>query len=177
MEVLKDKRDMFGVDFDENKKALNQISTIRSKILKNELAGYITKFIKNELRNKEIQTKDIESKEEMQKEIDILLDRLLPSKDAQTDYQKRLWREKLKGFVESQIAHFKTGWKVVEREREFQGDIGGLTFKGRIDLSKPKIDILYLTDTISMLELRVKELESVDKPILSHRETQAYVRS
>ena len=68
MEVLKDKRDMFGVDFDENKKALNQISTIRSKILKNELAGYITKFIKNELRNKEIQTKDIESKEEMLEE-------------------------------------------------------------------------------------------------------------
>ena len=68
MEVLKDKRDMFGVDFDENKKALNQISTIRSKILKNALAGYITKFIKNELRNKEIQTKDIESKEEILEE-------------------------------------------------------------------------------------------------------------
>ena len=51
MEVLKDKRDMFGVDFDKNKEALNQISIIRSKMLRNELAGYITKFIKNELRN------------------------------------------------------------------------------------------------------------------------------
>ena len=51
MEVLKDQRDMFGVDFDKNKEALNKISVIRSKMLKNELAGYITKFIKNELRN------------------------------------------------------------------------------------------------------------------------------
>jgi len=51
IEVFKDNRDMFGVNFDENKEALNKISTITSKILKNELAGYITKFIKNELRN------------------------------------------------------------------------------------------------------------------------------
>ena len=34
MEVLKDQRDMFGVDFDQNKEALNKISTIRSKMLK-----------------------------------------------------------------------------------------------------------------------------------------------
>ena len=68
MEVLKDKRDMFGVDFDENKKALNQISTIRSKMLKNELAGYITKFIKNELRNEEEKTKAVESEEEIPEE-------------------------------------------------------------------------------------------------------------
>jgi len=33
-------------------------------------------------------------------------------------------------------------------------------FKGRIDPSKSKIDTLYLADTISMLELRIKELEA-----------------
>ena len=68
MEVLKDKRDMFGVDFDKNKEALNEISTIRSKILRNELAGYITKFIKNELRNEEDKTKAVESEEEILEE-------------------------------------------------------------------------------------------------------------
>ena len=68
MEVLKDKRDMFGVDFDKNKEALNQISTIRSKMLKNELAGYITKFIKNELRNEEVKTNAAESEEEIPEE-------------------------------------------------------------------------------------------------------------
>ena len=66
MEVLKDQRDMFGVDFDKNKEALNKISVIRSKMLKNELAGYITKFIKNELRNEEAKT--VQSKEEIPEE-------------------------------------------------------------------------------------------------------------
>ena len=63
MEVLKDNKDMFGVNFDENKKAL-KISTITSKILKNELAGYITKFIKNELRNETEKTELVENEED-----------------------------------------------------------------------------------------------------------------
>jgi len=73
------------------------------------------------------------SKEEMQKKLDILLDTLLPFENAKVNYQKLLWKEKLKGFVESQIAHFKAEWRVVEREKEFQLEIGGLKFKGRID--------------------------------------------
>jgi RecB family exonuclease len=73
------------------------------------------------------------SKEEMQKNINVLLDKLLPYEDAKTNYQKLLWKAKLKGFVESQVSHFKSGWKVVEREKEFQASIGGLKFKGRID--------------------------------------------
>ena len=68
MEVLKDSRDMFGVDFETNKEALNKVSTIRSKMLKNELAGYITKFIKNELRNEEAKTRAVESEEEIPEE-------------------------------------------------------------------------------------------------------------
>jgi len=50
-EVLKDHKDKVGDSLDENKAALNKISTITSNILKNEQAGYITKLIKNELRN------------------------------------------------------------------------------------------------------------------------------
>ena len=78
MEVLKDSRDMFGVDFDKNKEALNKISTIRSKMLKNELAGYITKFIKNELRNEEAKTKSVPSEEEVPEEP-------VPTKDESKD--------------------------------------------------------------------------------------------
>ena len=69
MEVLKDNKDMFGVNFDENKEALNKISTITSKILKNELAGYITKFIKNDLRNEAEKAESVESEEEIREEI------------------------------------------------------------------------------------------------------------
>lgn len=74
-----------------------------------------------------------DSKEEMTQALHKLIDELLPQDDAKIAYQKLLWKEKLKGFVERQIEHFKADWKVVEREKEFQGDIGGLRFKGRID--------------------------------------------
>lgn len=53
-EVLQNHQSKFGEDFAENKKTLNQISIIRSKGLKNELAGYITKFIKKENDNKKL---------------------------------------------------------------------------------------------------------------------------
>jgi len=65
MEVFKDNKDKFGINFDENKEVLNNISIIRSKILKNELAGYITKLIKNELRIKAEKTKSVESEEQL----------------------------------------------------------------------------------------------------------------
>ena len=67
MEVLKENRSMFGINFDENKEALNNISTITSKMLKNELAGYITKFIKNDLRNK---TELVENEEESSEDLE-----------------------------------------------------------------------------------------------------------
>ena len=51
MMILDDYKDQFGSSFDDNKKILNGISTIRSKSLKNKIAGYITKLIKNEIRN------------------------------------------------------------------------------------------------------------------------------
>ena len=49
-EVLNDHKSKFGEDFVENKKALNQVSIIRSKGLKNKVAGYITRFIKKQIR-------------------------------------------------------------------------------------------------------------------------------
>ena len=49
-EVLDKHQSKFGEDFADNKKILDQISIIRSKGLKNEVAGYITKFIKKQIR-------------------------------------------------------------------------------------------------------------------------------
>ncbi len=69
----------------------------------------------------------------------------MPFDDAQTQYKKLLWKEKLKGFVETQIDHFNAGWKVLEREKEFQSEIGGLKFKGRIDrIDQNETDTLVL---------------------------------
>jgi small subunit ribosomal protein S17e len=48
MIVLKDNKAKFGVDFNENKKMLDSLSTITSKALRNRVAGYITRLLKNE---------------------------------------------------------------------------------------------------------------------------------
>ncbi|MDD2452145.1 MAG: PD-(D/E)XK nuclease family protein, partial [Sulfurovum sp.] len=71
--------------------------------------------------------------EELEEKLYRLMDQLLPEEDAKTNYQKLLWKERLKGFIASQVFHFESGWEVVEREKEFSGEIGGLCFKGRID--------------------------------------------
>ena len=46
MDIINNNADSFGTDFTENKKILNKITIVRSKGLKNEIAGYITNFIK-----------------------------------------------------------------------------------------------------------------------------------
>jgi len=53
-EVLADHKSKFGEDFVENKKALNQVSIVRSKGLKNKVAGYITRFIKKQIREEKL---------------------------------------------------------------------------------------------------------------------------
>ena len=60
-EVLDIHKSKFGEDFADNKKVLDQISIIRSKGLKNEVAGYITKFIKKEIREEKSKQLRIES--------------------------------------------------------------------------------------------------------------------
>ena len=60
-EVLDKHKSKFGEDFADNKKILDQISIIRSKGLKNEVAGYITKFIKTEIREEKIKQARIAS--------------------------------------------------------------------------------------------------------------------
>jgi len=74
-EVLDGHKSKFGEDFADNKKALDQISIVRSKGLKNEIAGYITKFIKKEIREEKAKQARIEaSKSEEQSEIELTED-------------------------------------------------------------------------------------------------------
>ena len=53
-EVLEKYKAQFGEDFADNKKTLDQLSVIRSKGLKNKIAGYITKFIKKEIHDEKV---------------------------------------------------------------------------------------------------------------------------
>ncbi len=73
-EVLDVHKSKFGEDFADNKKVLDQISIIRSKGLKNEVAGYITKFIKKEVRDekaKQAQIESLQSEELAEQEVQV----------------------------------------------------------------------------------------------------------
>ncbi len=65
MKVLQDHKEKFGVDFAKNKQVLNDTCKISSKTLKNKLAGYITKFIKNEFNTKIEKAKRIANSKEV----------------------------------------------------------------------------------------------------------------
>ena len=78
MEILEEHKDKFGTDFAENKKILDGISIVRSKGLKNELAGFITKLIKRELREKK------EKEEQLEKEAQVTKEAEDPAKPIET---------------------------------------------------------------------------------------------
>ena len=53
-QVLDQHKSKFTENFTDNKKLLGDLAIIRSKGLKNEIAGYITKFIKKENYEQEL---------------------------------------------------------------------------------------------------------------------------
>ncbi len=59
LKILENHKAEFGTDFADNKKNLEQFAIIRSKGLKNEIAGFITKFLKHELLDKKKQEERI----------------------------------------------------------------------------------------------------------------------
>lgn len=68
-EVLALYKDKFGTDFAQNKNTLNQIAIVRSKGLKNEIAGYITTYIKREIEEQnEKEAQRIEAAESVEPE-------------------------------------------------------------------------------------------------------------
>jgi small subunit ribosomal protein S17e len=74
-EVMNDHKSKFNEDFVENKKALNQITIITSKGLKNKVAGYITRFIKKQNREEKLKqdrgSYDSTNTEEQESSLDV----------------------------------------------------------------------------------------------------------
>jgi small subunit ribosomal protein S17e len=75
--VLEKHKDKFTTNFAENKKTLDQLVVVRSKGLKNEVAGYITKLLKREVDTKttteqedqeDQEVEQVEAQEEAQEE-------------------------------------------------------------------------------------------------------------
>jgi small subunit ribosomal protein S17e len=53
MELMTTYKGKFDNDFAHNKQVLNEVAIVRSKGLKNEIAGYISTYIKRELEEKQ----------------------------------------------------------------------------------------------------------------------------
>ena len=47
-ELLEKYPDKFGLDFNANKHVISEVAIIRSKVLRNELAGYITAHLRRQ---------------------------------------------------------------------------------------------------------------------------------
>ena len=68
-EILNEYQNKFGTDFSNNKQLLNEISVIRSKSLKNKIAGYITKILQRKQKFEDRKKQLVENdKKELEKE-------------------------------------------------------------------------------------------------------------
>jgi small subunit ribosomal protein S17e len=47
-EILERYPENFGTDFDQNKASLKKIAVVRSKLLRNRIAGFITAYLRRE---------------------------------------------------------------------------------------------------------------------------------
>lgn len=82
-EVLEKHKSKFGEDFTKNKKSLDEIAIVRSKGLKNEVAGYITNFIKKENRETEFNlSKASQNEEDLEQTTEITTDLTSESEES-----------------------------------------------------------------------------------------------
>jgi len=85
LEVLKNYKNDFGTNFLDNKKTLEKISIIRSKGLKNEIAGYITKYINHELLDKKKKEERIAKQAKLDVALGENLDTVDPTIESTTE--------------------------------------------------------------------------------------------
>lgn len=67
-ELLQKNPDRFGLEFDANKKALNDLAIVRSKVLRNELAGYITSHLRKQAAQEKASMAAASGEEETEEE-------------------------------------------------------------------------------------------------------------
>lgn len=68
-ELLEKYPNKFGLEFDANKKALNEVAVVTSKVLRNELAGYITSHLRKQAAQEKASSAMAEAEEEEGEEV------------------------------------------------------------------------------------------------------------
>jgi len=106
-EVLNEYSERFGTDFSTNKQTLNEITVIRSKGLKNEIAGYITKMLQRQAKFEERKQMIIENEKKSQER-----------KKSRSKKQETEVTEQVESAEEVEIEVESTGESAVESEPE-----------------------------------------------------------
>ena len=70
-ELLTAYKEKFGTDFKENKKILDEIAIVRSKGLKNEIAGFITAHLRRELEEQKEKSEAIEEAQSVDSSVEM----------------------------------------------------------------------------------------------------------
>ena len=83
MQVLDQHKDKFTVDFADNKKILDQLAVVRSKGLKNEMAGYITKLLKREKEYLSSKEAPVEEEEVEESQVEAAEEEIVQESDTQ----------------------------------------------------------------------------------------------
>ena len=106
-EVLNEYSERFGTDFSTNKQTLNEITVIRSKGLKNEIAGYITKMLQRQAKFEERKQMiiDNEKKSQEYKKSRSKKQEVEPTEETQVEVEST---EELKVEPESVVSEEKT---------------------------------------------------------------------
>jgi small subunit ribosomal protein S17e len=77
MELMTAYKGKFDTDFAHNKLVLNEVAIVRSKGLKNEIAGYISTYIKRELEEKKEKESEIVAHDELVDETEEIEEQIL----------------------------------------------------------------------------------------------------
>ena len=67
-ELLNRYPDKFVQDFEQNKKLISELATVRSKVLRNTIAGYITSYLRKNSSQEESQAASSEVPEQSSEE-------------------------------------------------------------------------------------------------------------
>lgn len=74
-DLLTNYKDQFSTDFKQNKKVLDDIAIVRSKGLKNEIAGFITTYLRREIEEQKeresqvVENQSLDKPAEMEEQI------------------------------------------------------------------------------------------------------------
>lgn len=103
-----------------------------------------------------------ENATDLSQKISFVLDAML-GESPEEIYRKMVYQAMLHNFTATQIAHFQKGWRVVDVEREIEGSIEGLVFRGRCDRIDQNDTSTYILDYKSGKSTKDNKTKSLEK--------------